>query len=45
MRGWLAAIFVIRESSRRSVSTLANIIRRPLIIAAGLSELAKLIDM
>ena len=33
-KGWLAAIFYIMDSSRRSVSTLAIIIRRPLIIAA-----------
>ena len=33
-RGWLAAIFYIMDSSRRSVSILAIIIRRPLIIAA-----------
>ena len=33
-KGWLAAIFCITESSRRSVSTLAIMIRRPLIIAA-----------
>ena len=33
-RGWLAAIFCIMDSSRRSAATLAIIIRRPLIIAA-----------
>ena len=44
-KSWLAAIFCSRESSRWSVSILAIIIRRALIIAAGLSELARLMDV
>ena len=39
-KGWLAAIFYIIQSSRRSASTLA-IIRRPLIHAAGMSDPAR----
>ena len=43
-KGWFAAIFCIIELFRRSVSTLAIIVRRALIIAAGI-ELVRLIDI